>query len=185
MRSIVAALSVLFLLAGDAAAVEVAGVTLAPTLTAGDKTLTLNGYGIRKKFFFSVYVGALYTERRVASLEEFRKDPGEKAIRMSFVHSRVGRDKITEAFSEGFANNAPEVARTEDARRFLALFVSDFVKGDVVDILLGADGTVTVRHNGKALGSIRSEALARAVPLIYLGAKPADEGMKKGMLGGR
>ena len=39
---------------------ELAGVTLPDTLKAGEKTLKLNGLGLRKKAVFKVYVGGLY-----------------------------------------------------------------------------------------------------------------------------
>jgi len=39
---------------------ELAGATLPDTLKAGEKTLKLNGLGLRKKAVFKVYVGGLY-----------------------------------------------------------------------------------------------------------------------------
>src|SRR6267142_5944352 len=45
-----------------AAAAQLEGATLADTLKAGDKTLKLNGLGLRKKAMFKVYVGGLYLE---------------------------------------------------------------------------------------------------------------------------
>jgi hypothetical protein len=59
----------------------------------------------------------------------------------------------------------------------------DFVAGDTVDISLSPDGTVTATHNGKALGTVRSPALVQGILLIWFGEKPADGGLKKGMLG--
>ena len=41
---------------------ELAGVTLPDTLKAGDRTLKLNGLGLRKKSIVKVYVGGLYLE---------------------------------------------------------------------------------------------------------------------------
>ena len=66
MRKIAVALSLL-LLSSQAFAMDVAGVNVAPTVSAHEKTLTLNGSGIRKKLFFKVYVGSLYTERKVTT----------------------------------------------------------------------------------------------------------------------
>ncbi len=43
-------------------AAELAGATLPDTVSAGDKTLKLNGMGLRKKAMFKVYVGGLYLE---------------------------------------------------------------------------------------------------------------------------
>src|SRR5262249_60989392 len=45
-----------------ALAAELAGATLPDTLKAGEKTLKLNGLGLRKKAVFKVYVGGLYLE---------------------------------------------------------------------------------------------------------------------------
>jgi hypothetical protein len=57
------------------------------------------------------------------------------------------------------------------------------MKGDVVDLALSADGSVAANHNGKTLGNVPSTKLAKAVLAIYLGDKPADDSLKKGMLG--
>ncbi|MBI2355525.1 MAG: chalcone isomerase family protein [Deltaproteobacteria bacterium] len=183
MKNLFFALMLTIFLAGPAAALEVAGVTLEPALTANGHTLKLNGYGIRKRFFVKVYIGSLYSERRLATAAEALADSGDKVIRMNFLHSRVEKGKITEAFSEGFANNSPELAGSAEAKRFLSFFSADFSKGDVVDLSLGGDGTVSATHNGRSLGTIKSARLAHGILAIYLGERPADEALKTGMLG--
>jgi len=182
MRKFVVALSLL-LLTSPAHALEVGGVTVAPTASVGTKTLMLNGAGIRRKFFFKVYVGALYLERKVASRDELLDDPGDKLIRMRFVYKKVEKEKIVDAFAEGLRNNSPAVAGTAEAKGFLAWFTSDFVAGDTVDIALGSDGTVSATYNGKPLGAVRDPALSRAVLRIWFGEKPADADLERGMLG--
>lgn len=183
MRKLAVALSFL-LLSSEAFALDVAGVSVAPTVSSHQKTLTLNGAGIRKAYtFVKVYVGALYTEKKVTTPAQLLADPGEKLIRMTFVMKKVEKEKIVAAFSEGLVSNSPGVARSAEAKTFLSWFTSDFVAGDTVDIALSPDGTVAVSHNGKALGTARSPALAQAVLLIWFGEKPADGGLKKGMLG--
>lgn len=182
MRKLAVALSFL-LLSSQAFALDVAGVNVAPTVSVHGKTLTLNGSGIRKKLFFKVYVGSLYTERKVTTPAQLLADPGEKLVRMNFVHSKVEKEKIVEAFAEGLANNSPDVARSAEAKAFLSWFTADFVAGDTVDISLSPDGTVAASQNGKALGTVRSPALVQGVLLIWFGEKPADGDLKKGMLG--
>jgi hypothetical protein len=182
MRRLAVALSFL-LLSSHALALDVAGVNVAPAVSVHRKSLTLNGSGIRKKLFIKVYVGSLYTERKVTTPAQLLADPGEKLIRMSFVHKKVEKEKIVEAFTEGLANNSPAVARSAEAKAFLSWFTSDFVAGDTVDISLSPDGTMAASHNGKALGTVRSPALVQGVLLIWFGEKPADGGLKKGMLG--
>lgn len=183
MKKIAVALSFL-ILSSQALALEVAGVDVAPTVSVHRKTLTLNGAGVRKAYtFVKVYVGALYTEKKSVSTDALLKDPGDKLIRMTFVMKKVGKEKIVDAFSEGFSKNSPAVAGTPDAKVFLSWFTSDFMAGDTVDVFLAADGTVSATQNGKTLGTMRNPALARAVLLIWFGDKPADGGLKRGMLG--
>ena len=109
--------------------------------------------------------------------------PGNKLIRMDFLYSKVEKKKIVDAFAEGFQKNSPQLVATPGARAFLGLFKDDFVAGDQVDLILTADGKVSATHNGKNLGTVESKELVEGVLLIYLGSQPADEDMKKGMLG--
>jgi hypothetical protein len=182
MRKLAIALSLL-LLASHAWALDVAGVNVAPTVSVRQKTLSLNGVGIRKKLFIKVYIGSLYTERKVTTPVQLLADPGEKLLRMSFVYKRVEKEKIVEAFAEGLSNNSPNLRGSSDAKAFLSWFTSDFVAGDTVDISISPDGTVSATHNGKVLGSFRNPDVARGVLLIWFGEKPADGSLKKGMLG--
>ena len=168
----------------NAFALEVAGMPVEPAVVVNNQPLRLNGSGIRKKLFVKVYVGSLYAAHRLATGREVLQDGGDKLIRMRFIHSKVAKEKIIEAFSEGIANNAPELAASGEAKKFLAFFTDDFVRGDTVDLQLGADGTVVARHNGKTLGTMKSHRLAHGLLAIYFGEKPADEGLKQGMLGG-
>lgn len=177
------ALCITLLLAGTAPAAEIAGVRIEPTVSANDQPLKLNGSGIRKKFFVKVYIGSLYATRRLTSAAEALRDSGDKLIRMNFLHSKVEKEKIVEAFREGLANNSPELVDSPEAKKFLSLFTDDFKRGDVVDLLLGGNGSVSVKHNGKLMGTVASPRLAAGVLAIYLGEKPADEALKKGMLG--
>lgn len=183
MRKLAVALSFL-LLSSQAFALDVAGVSVAPTVAVQQKTLLLNGAGVRKKFLtVKIYVGSLYTERKVTTTAQLLADPGEKLIRMNFVYKKVEKAAIVDAFAEGLANNSPDVARSAEAKAFLSSFKDDFVAGDTVDIFVSPDGTVSASHNGKALGTVRSPALAQGVLLIWFGEKPADGSLKKGMLG--
>jgi Chalcone isomerase-like len=182
MRKLAVALSFL-LLSSQSFALDVAGVNVSPTVAIHQKTLSLNGAGIRKRLFIKVYVGSLYMERKVTTSAQLLADPGEKLIRMNFVYKKVEKEKIVEAFAEGLSNNSPVVRWSSDAKVFLSWFTSDFVAGDTMDISISPDGTVSATHNGKVLGTLRNPDVARAVLLIWFGEKPADGGLKKGMLG--
>ncbi|MBU5611673.1 chalcone isomerase family protein [Geomonas azotofigens] len=176
------ALILVVLVAGTAPAKEIEGVKVEPQVTVNSETLQLNGSGIRKKFFIKVYVGSLYAKKRLASGPEALHDSGDKLVRMDFLHS-VEKDKIVDAFQEGLRNNAPDLVDSAEAKKFLSLITDDFKRGDQVDIFLGGDGTVMVKHNGKPLGTLASRPFATAILAIYVGDKPADATLKKGMLG--
>jgi hypothetical protein len=183
MKNLFVAFVLTLFLTSQSAALEVAGVQLDQTVTINSQQLKLNGFGIRKKFFVKVYIGSLYAAKSLPSATAALNDNGDKLIRMNFLHSKVEKEKIIEAFSDGFANNSPDLIGSPEVKKFLTLFTADFIRGDIVDLTLGADGTVSASHNKKSLGTIPSTKLARAVLAIYLGDKPADDSLKKGMLG--
>ena len=108
-------------------------------------------------------------------------DQSDKLIRLNFLHGRVDREKITAAIKEGFTNTRMD--ESDVAKKFLALFSRDFLRGDTVDLVLGGDGTVVYKHNGQVMGTIVSKPLVKGILGIYLGPVPADEALKRGMLG--
>ena len=183
MKYLFVALILTVLFASQSTAVEVAGVRLDQAVTVQSQQLKLHGYGIRKKFFVKVYIGSLYSSKRFASAAEALQDNGDKMIRMNFLHSKVEKEKIIEAFSEGIASNSPDLVGLPETKKFLSLFTTDFSHGDIVDLVLAANGSVSVSQNSKLLGNIPSAKLAKGVLAIYLGDKPADDSLKKGMIG--
>src|SRR3989304_4132024 len=133
---------------------EVAGGNVAPMITVRQKTLLLNGAGVRKKYLaVKVYVGSLYTERKVTTTAQLVADPGEKLIRMNFVYKKVEKGKIVEAFAEGLANNSPGVAGSAEAKAFLSWFTADFLAGDTGEISLSPAGPVGPSHHRQAPGT--------------------------------
>ena len=173
----------LFLFAETAPAKTVYDVELPDSINIAGENLQLNGYGLRKKFFFKVYLGSLYTQDKATSTAQVLAQPGAKLIRMNFIYHKVEKKKIVESFAEGFEKNSPHMLGDPVAQQFLDLFTADFVAGDQVDLTLAADGTVSASHNSRQLGSVKSTDLVKAVLLIYLGEKPADDDLKEGMLG--
>ena len=184
MRLFSLAICFLLLSSGNLFARTVYDINLPDTVTVAGENLQLNGYGLRKKFFFKVYLGSLYTQEKATTTEQVLAMPGAKLIRMDFIHKKVEREKITQAFAEGFAKNSPQLIGNPELQQFLSLFNADFLAGDQVDLELAADGTISASQNSEILGKIPSTHLTKAILLIYLGNSPADTTLKKGMLGG-
>ncbi len=183
MKRILLTLVFIGLLIQPAFALEVAGVQLPEKVEIGGQQLQLNGYGIRKKFFFKIYVGSLYTAQKATTTAQVIDGTGGKLLRMNFLYSKVEKEKIVGGFAEGIEKNSPELIKDPAVIQFLGLFDADFVKKDQVDLAITADNQVIVSHNGRQLGTIQSANLAKAILLIYIGKEPADEDMKDGMLG--
>ncbi len=183
MKRILFALALVGLMIQPALAVDVAGVKLPGTVEIAGQQLQLNGYGIRKKYFFKIYVGSLYTAHKATDTAQVVDGAGGKLIRMNFLYSKVEKEKIVGGFAEGIKKNSPELQQDPAITQFLGWFDADFIAKDQVDLTIDKNNTVSASHNGRQLGSTQSANLARALLLIYLGNDPADDDMKAGMLG--
>ncbi len=180
--AIVLTLLMTFVFTGLAVAAEFKGVTLPDSYSLEGQTLQLNGQGMRTKFFFSIYVGALYTPSRVNSAAGVMDPDLPKVIRMHFVYDEVSGEKLRDGFAESIDNNIPDFSKTADAQKFLQIFNFDAVKNDTVDMEFTPNGRLTVLYNGKQVGQVDSPAASKAVLNIYFGVEPI-ESLKEGMLG--
>ena len=172
--------------AASVAGMELAGVTLPDTVTVNGTTLTLNGMGVRKKLFIKVYVGGLYlaTPSHNAAAVIAAEEP--KQVVMHFLYGKVGKDKLTEAWREGFANNSAANLPALQARldEFCALWPD--MKSSERAVMTYVPGTgTTLELNGTQAGMIPGKDFAEALFAVWLGAKPADAGLKAGILGNK
>lgn len=166
-----------------ASARELSGVTMPDSVTVGEKTLKLNGMGVRKKSIFKVYVGGLYLEAPSKDAAAILAADAPRSIRMQYTRN-VEKDKITEAFKEGFQNNAPELAaRQKAAIDKMIAAVPDLKDGETMTFTYVPGKGTTLNHGGKDLFSAEGKEFADAVFLLWLGPKPPSEDLKKGLLG--
>lgn len=161
-------------------------------ITDGGAELLLNGTGLRSRFMFRVYVGALYLEKSLAkksvAANTIINDAGAKRIALHMLRE-LPADQFTDALEDGLKNNnaAEELPKLE-ARVKQLRAVFDAVKiakvGDVIviDFLPGAGARITI--NGAVKTTIVGEDSNRALLRIWLGDKATDNDLKKGMLGG-
>jgi len=177
--------SVVLLWALPAHALEVAGVNVADKVTVGAGELALNGAGIRTRAIFKVYVAALYLAERKSGAAEALALPGAKRVAITLLRD-LSAQQLIEAFDDGIkANSSAAELEALKARvaELLSLF-ADAKKGDVIllDYLPGTGTGVSL--NGAPKGKpIQGDDLYRAVLRIWLGDRPVDGDLKKGMLG--
>jgi long-chain acyl-CoA synthetase len=188
MRIVAAGCLAALLLVGISIAAEIEGVQIADRVQLGKSDLTLNGAGVRTRFIFKVYVGALYLQSKAGTTETVLRDAGAKRIAMHMLRD-LDAEQLFTALNEGLnKNHTPEeLARiAPQVKRLEAIFnaVKAAKKGDVIllDYLPGAGTRVTVRGEDK--GTIAGTEFNRALLRIWLGDQPADARLKKAMLGG-
>ena len=162
---------------------SLAGVTLPDTQQVGGKTLVLNGMGIRTKYMVKVYVGGLYLEQKSSDANAIIKSDAPKQIVMKFLHG-ASKSQMTDAYDEGFSNNSPEAVKTMKAQIDQFLGGLDAVKsGDemVVSYVPGTGTTMAI--NGQKKVTIADPAFGPVILSVWLGPKPPNADLKKGMLG--
>jgi hypothetical protein len=165
-----------------AAAAQLEGVTLADTLKAGDKTLKLNGLGLRKKAMFKVYVGGLYLESPSKDAGAILASDQGKAIRLHFLRD-LKKGQLVEAFQEGFDSNAKDKAAQKAAFDKMLALVPDVKEGSTMTFTYVPGKGTTLQVADKELGAFEGKGFADAIFSIWLGPKPPSEDLRKGMLG--
>ena len=174
------------LLAGPAAAAEVAGVRIEDHSRAGTTELQLNGAGLRTKLFFKVYVIALYAPQKSNRANELI-DSGQPRRVVLHMLREVDADSMLAAFKDGLRSNLgdagvagfkPQIERLESIMRA----IGTSKPGDQVTIDFAAEGT-TIGINGQDKGSIPGAPFCAAMLKIWLGDKPIDDKLKQSLLG--
>jgi hypothetical protein len=168
-------------------ATEIAGVTVSDSYQVGEQSLQLNGAGIRSKLFVKIYVGALYLGNTSGDASAVLAAPGAKSMHMIMLYKEVEADKITEGWSDGFRANLSDVElKPLEARlkQFNSL-VPALRRGDIVRMDFRPGGGTLLSINDKQLGQIEGADFFNALLKVWIGEKPADPQLKKGLLGRR
>lgn len=171
----------------QASAFELYDVKVPDSAQVGKTTLQLNGAGLRTKFFFKVYVGALYLDKKVHTAADVLADTGAKRIAM-FWKMDVDNSDIQDGFKEDFDNNiSPAEMKTlaPQVKRFMAVFdkFKEAKEGDVIDLdYVPGEGT-RISLNGKEMDRIAGAEFYSALLRVWFGNHPADADLEEGMLG--
>jgi hypothetical protein len=156
-------------------------------VTVGDKAaiLKLTGVGLRSKIGISVYAVGSYLQDGVAARtpEELAKADAARMLHLVMERTVEPADFI-EAFKSAVGKTYPaDKFADEFAQLTKAVGNTAAKKGDHV-ILLSAPGAgVRIQIVGKVDVTVKNPAFAQALWEVYLGPKPIDEGLKKGLAG--
>ena len=161
------------------------GITIPDQINVGQTRLMLNGAGVRSKFVFDIYVGALYLSHKSNSAQAIINDPGPKQVRMYIVYSEISQEKMINGWNEGF-ENALDAAQREKLNTQITTFNQAFGKtfaGDVIDVVYNPESGTRVIVNKETRATIPGVEFHQAVMKVWLGDDPVDADLKQGMLG--
>jgi hypothetical protein len=167
----------------DLHAASLAGVTLPDTEQVGNTKLVLNGLGLRTKMFVKVYVAGLYLEQKSSDPSAILKADAPKRIVMHFVHD-ASKSQMVGAFNDSFKDNSPDAVKTMkvDIDRLLDALEPVKPGDEMVFTYVPGTGT-TFAFNGKDKLTIAGPAFGPVLFSVWLGPKPPNADLKKGMLG--
>lgn len=168
--------------------VKLHGVIYAPSLQSQGRTLELNGAGTRYKAVFKVYTAGLYLEKPARSLQEIAALPGPKRISVTMLRD-IDSAELGKLFSRGMEDNMERAAFSKlipGVMRMSEIFTQHkkLLAGEsfMVDWLPGQGAIVTVK--GQPQGeAFKEPEFFNALLGIWLGPKPADQQLKKALLG--
>ena len=178
----VAALSV------TAQPVEIEGQKFEQTVQVGGQTLNLNGVGLRRRAIFKVYVAGLYVPQKGTNAAALISDKGPRRVSLRMLRD-VDAGSFIDSFNDGLKNNLSETQLAAlksqiDSLTTTLKSIGEAKKGDAIDFDYTPDGGTRISVNGQPRGdAIPGADFFAAVLRIWLGEKPADEALKKGMLG--
>ena len=169
--------------------IELEGVKLEPTVQVGGTTLQLNGAGIRTRAIFKVYVAGLYVPQKAKSAGELLAQKGPRRVSITMLRN-VDADTFSNSLNDGLRANLSEQELGALKAQIDALLanmksVGEAKKGDVIHFEFMPESGTRVVVNGQPRGvSIPGDDFFAAVLRIWIGDKPVDSGLKKGLVGG-
>ncbi|MBP2832096.1 chalcone isomerase family protein [Aquimarina sp. U1-2] len=167
------------------AQIEVGDAVLPKTVTFNGENLTINGYGLREKFFIDIYAGGLYVKQKNTNAKAIVEADETMAIKLHIVSGLMSRSKMEGALRTGFekstnGNLAPYQERIDT---FLSFIQEEIEVDQIYDIVYEKGKGSVIYKDGKEKGYIAGLDFKKALFGIWLGDKPADKGLKKEMLG--
>lgn len=164
------------------------GVRFDPALELAGHRLELNGAGVRQRFMLNIYAAGLYVPTKSNNPEQLAVQRGPKRVVLRFLRD-VDADHFVAAVQNGLKANhseeqlakwQPQISSLMTTVRTIALAR----RGDSITVDLNPSEGIRVAVNGTTRGPvIPGEDFYAAVLRVWIGGKPADEGLKKGMVG--
>ncbi|MBN1495589.1 MAG: chalcone isomerase family protein [Spirochaetes bacterium] len=182
LYAVVLAMAVGFAVA-DAKTVK--DVTIPDSYNAAGKTLVLNGTGIRTKFGFDIYIGALYLKAKGSDGAAIAAADEPMCVRLHIVSRLITPKRMEDNTREGFrkSTGGKDAPFREGIDKFINTFKDGIAVGDRFDIAYLPGRGVRVYKNGALKSSVEGLAFKKALFGIWIGPNSIQEALRDGMLG--
>ncbi|TAK85709.1 MAG: hypothetical protein EPO12_03180 [Aquabacterium sp.] len=188
LRSAAAAAAILITQLPAQAAIDVKGVKFEDNTQVGGQSISLNGAGVRTKFFMSVYAAGLYVPKKDGSAQTLVAQSGPKSVHAVLLMNLTAAE-FADALVKGFtANHTPQEmtklqSRLDELKNLIYSF-GEAKKGMALhlDFVPGAGTRVLV--DGQQKGKdIPGEDFYQGLLKIWLGEHPVDSDLKGSLTG--
>ncbi|MFL1895145.1 chalcone isomerase family protein [Aquimarina sp. 2-A2] len=185
MKKIATLLTLFLSISFANAQIKVGDASLPEKVTFNNEELVINGAGLREKFFFDIYAGALYVKQKGKSAGTIASADETMAIKLYILSGMMSRSKMEDALREGFKKATNDNTKALDKRinKFVG-FVSDEIEvGQTYDLVYEKGKGSVIYKNGQEKGYVEGLDFKKALFNIWIGHKPADKGLKAELLG--
>ncbi len=184
MKRILSIFCLAFISVG-AMAVEVAGVQLPEKLDAQQQSLSLNGTGVRSKFFMDIYAAGLYLSEASKDAAVIIAQDKAMALRLHITSGLLTSEKMEAATREGFekSTNGDTVALQGTIDSFISNFKDAIQENDIFDFVYTPMKGVAVYKNGELKSTVLGLPFKQALFGIWLSEDSVQDDLKSGLLG--
>lgn len=173
------------LLSVNVFAVEVGGIQLPESLNTETQPLSLNGTGVRSKFFMDIYAAGLYLSETSKEASTIIAEDKPMALRLHITSGLLSSEKMENATREGFekstGGNTASLKVTID--EFIETFKEAIVENDVFDFVYSPEMGVSVFKNGTLKKTVKGLEFKQALFGIWLSEDAVSDDLKSGLLG--
>lgn len=164
---------------------KLSGVSVYETLSFGGNRLVLNGAGVKEKMWIDMYVASLYVPKKTSNADQIINSTEPAIIKINVVSGLLKSERMKEMFEEGFQNsmNGSTSALKTEIDKFISFFDNTMKENDEFMIVYNPKTGITVFKNSVKRGVIEGHDFKKALFGVWLCVKPADEKLKKSMLG--
>jgi hypothetical protein len=159
----------------------VGGIEMPDTRTLQEQTLTLNGAGIRSKYFMEVYVAGLYLPEPSQDADAIVTADALQSMRLHIISSHITRSRLIDTIEEGIQQSSgKEFPRYKPMLNELWDALTFEVKvGDIFEFTYVPGKGTHFYRNGELLRVLPEFDFKKVLFGIWLGRNPVQDSLKR------